>query len=95
LRPQFKHTSSYVIAVELDIWYQSETTYLRYSVWHQEATSGSFSFKAEGDAIDNKYYIELKNPASDGGLFGLLGPKGPTILVTVEFKVSGWTIFLK
>ncbi|MBA7492725.1 hypothetical protein ES702_03275 [subsurface metagenome] len=77
--------------VELSVYYQSVVTYLRYSVCSEESSSGSFSFKAEGYAAEDKYHFSLKNPASSG-FFGY--GAGETITVTVEFKVCGYTTYI-
>ena len=66
---------------------RGETPY-RTHVVHEERSSGSFRFKNAGYAPEDKYYLSAKNPA-----FLIFG-EGPTIVVTVEFSVSGYTTFL-
>jgi hypothetical protein len=57
----------------------------------QEKKSGAFYFEATGYAPEDKYYFKLKNPASMG-FFGY--GAGPTITVTIDFTVSGWTTWI-
>lgn len=77
--------------VQITVFYQTSETSFPNSIYNNVVSSGSFSFKADGHALGGKYYLSSYNPAS-AGFFGL--GAGPTITVTVTFKVSGWTTFL-
>ncbi|MCJ7761151.1 zinc ribbon domain-containing protein [Candidatus Bathyarchaeota archaeon] len=52
-----------------------------YSVYQSEKTSGSFSFKAETPAVDNRYFFSVQNNGYS------------TITVSFNVEVSGMTTF--
>jgi hypothetical protein len=79
-------------SAEVSVTFTTPSSLLGYRLFHKEGSSGSFSFDAQENVIDNRYTLSVKNPASSG-FFGI--GKGPTITVTVEFTVSGYTTYLK
>ena len=79
-------------SVELSVTFQSPATFVTYRVCSEEGSSGSFSFESQAEALEDRYTLSLKNPASSG-FFGF--GAGATITVTVDFTVSGHTTYLK